>query len=603
MKFLKQLAILLLLFTVSNTQAQSLDDYISNKSLAVVEVSGDQIFSLISNTDIAEMMPPSQTGEQMDVSQFGFDVDKKAYYFTQMVDSTLYHNFIVSLSDVQLASEVIGGMMPPPLKKVEGFDFTSAGGMAAAWSADKAIFSYMEVPKVEYTMDDLLEEKRKANEENTEDSEDENTEQYEDEGENDFQLEGDGNMEELETELMLKNLYAPNIYSEEELTDLFGANLTSILSTNSAMSVNKLSSYIGGKDKTSSAYFWINNIDNMLKENIGDDLVSDIPYLSSVPETVIGVNEVTGNLIFNKDEIKLTTEMKVADRLVSSYQKMYVSEMDKAFFKYFDVDDVLSYMSFSTDVAATLKEYPTMMETMYSSWAEGYSEEIDVATDLISVFLDEDAIAELITGDGLIILHDVEEKEVTYKTMEYDDDFNATEIEKTKMESLPMFSIMIGSKNEKIISKLMKISRKYKVAEFVDGHHKIMAKDMGAPFDVYFTHRDGIAFLTNSSSRLSNYKLGKKICNLGDHKKVLKDNMFNLYVNLDATINKASSFYPMDPKMTEYVGNNYKEMYMTASNMDGDKFGFDMIFKTSGAKGNALKLLLATVKDLSGGGQ
>jgi len=584
---MKNIIILLFLSFTASIQAQQLERLISKESIAVVEVSGDQIFDLIDNTDIARMVPPDPSGAQMDLTQYGFDINSKAYYFYQIVDGIGYQNVAVRLTDVAKAEEIIRTMSQAPATKQGGFEVVMQDNMSAAWKGDMAIFTYADFPKKEYTMEDLIAEKKKEQEESGEPFEDDET---------------DPSM--LEYELLIKNMDPPAILSVEEQAAKLKTQFSSIANLNSTQSVANEGSYKMGKNNTSSAYFWVKSIDNLMKENLGEDMMQQA-YGSFLPagvkpDMVTGMEAMTGNLIFGKDEIRLDTRINMNEKLADSYLKMYDSKMDKAFLKYFNEDDMLSYMSFTTDMEAALREYPTLGQIMYGSWVPNYTEEMSLAADLISVVLDEEAIGELITGDGLVILHDFEGQEVTYRTIEYDEDFNANEVEKTKIDQIPTFSVMLGSQNQEIVSKLMKLAQKYDVASPQGNMHKLASQTMGAPFDMFMAHNDGIVFLTNSMDRASNYAAGKKNCNLGSHKKSLKNNMFNMYMNATATMDKVSSMVPADPSTIDYIKNNYKEMYITMDRKEGNAIGYDMVIKTNEAKGNSLKLILDSMGFMQG---
>ncbi len=612
---MKRNLILLLLFCTVCIQAQNLDQFISKDCEAVVEVSGDQIFTLVSQTELEKLMMPAsarQSGESMDLTEYGFDLNSKAYYFYQIVDSITYHNVVIKLSDVNKAEQLIKNQLSTPSTQLMGFEAIIESNMMAGWNNNMAVFSYADFPKKVYTIEDIIEEKNNEMleqleeedmpvfedlpvEEEMEMVEEEYNEEYDDE---ELFEDPDYGMDEesLEFELMIKNMTAPYIHSEDEMMGHLKNHFLAIINTKSSESVSGLKSYKKGRDKKSSAYFWMKNFDGMMKDRFMNEIPTFLP-ISSTPDMMFGINSVSGNLIFDKDEIKLSTKIEVNNSLVRAYKRMYDSKIDKSFLKYFDENDVLAYVSFSTNMQGVLEEYPNMAQKMYGSLAPDYREEMDIVSDLVSVILDEEAIGKLITGDGMMLLHDLEEKEITYKTYEFDEDYNATEVEKVKTEQIPTFTIMMGSENEKMIAKLMKLGTKYQASEKQGGYHRILAKSMGGPFDIYFAHNDDIAFITNSLDRVIKYVQGKKACNLGRHKKILKNNLFALYFNSNRSLEKLTDIFPMDKTITDYVKDNFTEMYFTMGRMKGSQFGYDMVIKTNKDHGNSLKLLLSSFKE------
>ncbi|MDA8693515.1 DUF4836 family protein [Saprospiraceae bacterium] len=602
---MKFYSLIICLFIFTQIQAQNLERYISKDAQAVVEIDGSQIFSLIDMADIEMMMPPDPSGEPMNIEQYGFNVKSKAYYFMNIKESINYQNLIIALSDETKAEEFISSMLPSEPLMVNGFKFASQGNMTAAWNSNIAILTSAEFPKKVYTLNDLVAEKeeearlaQEASEDYTEDSEEEyveeNEEVYETEDEDyesDYTYEDDDytDIENLEFELLMKNMDAPSMYTDEEINSMMTDNFTSILNTTSTQSIASDANYSSGKKANASAYFWIKNLDGLMSDAMPSELTSLVGGSNKPLPT--GMEAITGNLTFTEDEIRVESSFAITPSIAESYSKMYTN-IDKSFLNHFDHEDALAYMSLSMDMGKMLEEYPSIVKNLYGSYFSEFSDEIGVVMDLIEVVIDEEAIGELITGDGLMVLHNIENKEVTYTTTEYDDDFNATEVEKTKMEPLPIFSLMMGSENKSMFSRLMRIAKKYDAIKIDGNRYHIPTQDMGLPFDMYLVQNDGIVYLTNSTQKIGDYASGKKTKNLGKHKKLLKNNSYNLYINSTDLMENLSDMIPIDPSTMDSVRNYYKEIYLTSEKMKDNKMNVDFVVKTSGDKGNSLKLIL-----------
>lgn len=588
--------LLLCLLVVSSVQSQNLEQYVSKDATAVVEIDGGQIFSLIDFSDLEMVAPPSPDGSA-DLSQYGFNVKSKAYYFYEVKEDIGYQNFVVGITDQQKAEEFIMSMMPAEPTSVKGYKFVSQAGMTAAWNNNMAIMTYVDFPKEVYTMEDLKAEQEAEKEAMRKAAEDAGEPIVEEEAPEEDPY---AKASQMEFQLMMKNMDAPYTYSDEEMTSKMSDNFMSIAGTNGTQSIRQVNSYTKGKKKNSSAYFWLKSLDDMVSNALPEGLASQMPFgaASMLGEALegqgmrTGLKAISSNLIFSEDEIRIESDFGLDPALADSYADIYNNKMDKSFLNHFDQDEVLSYMSFSTDMAEMLKAYPATAQYMYGSYFPQFSDEMDIALDLIEVLLDEEAIGELITGDGLMVLHSIEDQEVTYKTTEYDDNLTAQEVEKTKTEPMPIFSVMMGSENKKIVSKMMRMAKKHGLANIEGSHYRIPAMDMGSPFDMYFTHNDGIVYLTNSVKKVSNYASGKKTRKPGKHRKALRKNAFNFYVNSSSVMEDVSGFFPVDPKTMDMVRNNYKEIYMTSGQVKDNSMNYDMIIKTSGAKGNSLKLLM-----------
>src|SRR3546814_11926467 len=90
------------------------------------------------------------------------------------------------------------------------------------------------------------------------------------------------------------------------------------------------------------------------------------------------------------------------------------------------------------------------MKDMYGNLFEQYEADIALGADLVSLLLDEAAIANVAKGDALFVLNGIAEREVPYISYEYDDDYNYMEVEKIKMETIPDFLLMFSSDDVQI---------------------------------------------------------------------------------------------------------------------------------------------------------
>lgn len=559
--------------------AQNIENLIPSNSVCVAQINGDQIFKLISQSDISEMVNSSgmqSKGEMQDLANFGFDINSKAYYFFNVIDSVSYHNVILAVNDKNKVASTLSEMSPTEPTTENGFSVLRESSKTAAWNDKIAIFFSAEIPKDEVTMEDLILEWEKEIE-----SIDENEE-----------FEGEYPEMPTESDVRMKNYFAPLKYSEDEIASMMQMHMTSILnSSSSSIASNK--SFQSGKIKNSSAYFWVNNVNDIVNGFAQNPMMKNLAIPMS-DQMNTGVNSVAMNMIFDEDEIRLASSFTIDNQFVKPYKEMYDSKLDKSFLKYFDESDVLAYISTSVNTQKALEQYPNIVNLMYGGMFPQFKEEIEIGTDLFSIILDEEEIGKLITGDALLILHDLHEQEVSYTDYRYDEDFNMIEFDTTKMEQIPNFTVMMGSENEKLLNKIMKLGLKHQLATLDNAHYTLATKALGAPFDLYAVVNDDIVFVTNSVERINSYTKGNKSCKLGIHKKPLKNNIFNAYLDLSKTVDLASPMIPTSDNFVNYLRDNYKSFWLTSSKIKDNKMNLDMTIKTSGQKGNSLKLLLSS---------
>ena len=283
--------------------------------------------------------------------------------------------------------------------------------------------------------------------------------------------------------------------------------------------------------------------------------------------------ESSGHLYLEDDKIKLVSNLKFSEKLKQSADKIYNSKLDRKFCNYLP-ENTLAYTTFSLSTEDLLKETATVSKDYFATTSEfEYNQEVSAYIDLIEIMLDEEAISELVTGDVVMLLNDLTTKEVKYKTWEYDDNFNETQVTKTKQELLPEFTIMMGSQNEEILTKLFKLSMKHKFLTSKESYfvsHEQFRNDL--PFDMYLCFKDGILFFTNSKTQLKNILNGKaepKI-NKKQRKHIMK-NVGTMYIDMEQIITKTLNNAELSKELHElnHFTNDVKKVMLTSSYKNG----------------------------------
>ena len=280
-------------------------------------------------------------------------------------------------------------------------------------------------------------------------------------------------------------------------------------------------SYLKSLDNDAEASLWISNMGNMFSSFTGSS-----SYLKSF-KFFEGYRGISSKLYLENDQIRLTTALELDEPLASTYKKIADSKINRKFLKYINEDKNLGYLSFSFNSKAYLEEYPKQIAKMYGFLFE---DEAAMITDLVSLILDEKALSNVFKGNGLLLLTGLNEKQVTYKTYDYDEDFNSTEVEKTKKETLPDFLFMTSTKDDKLLQKLFSYGEKKKV--LVKNSFYYQLKVPKNPMDLFFMIKDGIIFIGTSDKEMEdiarntfNAKLSK------EHRRIIVKNNFATYFN------------------------------------------------------------------------
>ncbi|MDY7397016.1 hypothetical protein UMM65_17355 [Aureibaculum sp. 2210JD6-5] len=554
---MKKIILTLALFAITFGFAQRLESKIPANAQAVISINGENLLELISLTDFNNNSLGKEIIKEISrkntdfnsLADFGFNLESKAFYFYQPTDSISYHNFIVELKDRNSFEQLLDSSM---LNKIE-----KTGNLSSILEHDTSIKWNNNI--VQFTFGD-------------------DSYSYFSEHEERF-------MEQAENEE--ESFY--NI--QKRISKGWLSNYTNVIFNYTGASILSNKNYLKSIDNKASASAWINSYGELMSGmmgGLGYYMGGFKPNYNS-----LGFGTMNAHLYFEKDAARITSNMEVNDKWKKAIKKIYRSKIDNSFFKYFNENEIIGYTSIAMDTEAVLDEYPNLVSEMYGSMLPDFKEEMTVSAELFSLIIDEDAIGDLITGNMLFILNDLGEKEVTYTTYEYDDDYNETKVEKTKKEMSPEFTFMIGSENEKLLFKLVKLGVKHKAFEQNSNYYKLNLPNR-TPFDLFAVIKDEIVFITSSEKQLQNIISPNPFSALGDHKKTIRKNAAVMYLNVEKLLSKIPSeeLRKDEKKMVSFATNNLNNAYYKSGKMKGNNIVSEFVVETAENRENSLKVLL-----------
>ncbi|MFL0124041.1 hypothetical protein V2590_05080, partial [Tenacibaculum maritimum] len=428
---MKKTLLFLCLMYASLSFSQRLDRKIAQSSDLVVSINGNNILDLLDihlfdNSSFGKKVLKSVNRKRKEkvnsVADIGFSLKNKSYYAFKQTDSINYHTFVMNLNSANDFEKVIGESKQKKIIKENGINILQNTKDITIWNdhtlllviADRS-YSYFRKNKERLIKSHVWESK---------------------------------SFYKLKKHLAKKwtKEYALNSFNEKN------------------KSIRNNSSYLKSINKKAIASLWIRSYSNLvnsaLKKNMGF-LLKKLANDKDTLKNKYTVESMVAHLFVNKNDITFSTEIFFNNALAKSLRKIYNSKLNKSFLNYIDTNKALSYLSFSINTSNLLKEYPNIIVNTYGSLFPKIKEEATVASDLINLFLDEEAIGKLVTGDAVLILNDLKEEEVNYTTYDYDKDFKKTENVKTKKELRPSFLLMLGTENKDLITKLSLLSAKH----------------------------------------------------------------------------------------------------------------------------------------------
>jgi Tfp pilus assembly major pilin PilA len=264
------------------------------------------------------------------------------------------------------------------------------------------------------------------------------------------------------------------------------------------------------------------------------------------------------NGYFEKDRIRLSQVITPKnEETKKSYQAMFDSKIDKNLLNYVG-NNVLGYYSIALDTEAIMNyEYKILKNTLnsvYQSYTKDASgKEADVLIDAIALFLDEKAIAELVPGNGIFVLHDLKKVKREYVTIEYNENYEQLETKGIKEEIQPDFTFLLNTKNESFVNKLLSLplnKSKFTATDYqlTNGYYTIHFEKDNLLENLYIGMKNGVIMITTSKENAENLIQQKVMPLQADFKKSISKNNSAAWMDLQKIITASRTEFNKDTK-------------------------------------------------------
>ncbi|RYF91613.1 MAG: hypothetical protein EOO03_00970, partial [Chitinophagaceae bacterium] len=300
-----------------------------------------------------------------------------------------------------------------------------------------------------------------------------------------------------------------------------------------ATSILSNSGYIKNFDATAAAAIWVDKPMNFYRSLIPGYLTYKTnPLAMTYPmQDDAGYKSFAAHLQVNSKRLTMHTQMEMTPEMAAMQQSILDRKLNKRFFKYINSDSLLGYMSWALDTKAYLDNMPRIMERTYGDLGGGVGrDEIALGTEFLSFLLDEEAIADMVKGDAMVVFDGVYQQTTKYTDYSYDENFKPTAVEKERTETLPKFLLMLSSEENDLTRKLLRYGMNKSVIKQKPGYYELEIPK--SPMRIFFTHKDDIFFLSNAEKNLQSITTGNFEANIAKaEKKLLRDHPFAMYMN------------------------------------------------------------------------
>ncbi|WP_104385383.1 DUF4836 family protein [Sphingobacterium sp. HMA12] len=327
-----------------------------------------------------------------------------------------------------------------------------------------------------------------------------------------------------------------------------------------------------------------------------------MPY-KSIPYLYMGINMDkfrTGyqdgvlDLSQEGNVLKLKGSMGLDKDLAEMSKRFYARKPNGKFSKYL-TDKTLGFFNFNINSEAYLRDMPSYMAKYYGGLLGPQQDLVEWGLMALEVALDEKAIAQVMPGDHLFVVNGLRKFRKEYIDYTYDDDYNATEVKKTKDETLPVFIWMFTSKDQRLIKKGLDLAIAKALGKTQDGIYAFSSKK-ALDFPMYVLLKDDLVMVSNDSLSLHDIRQNKMAAPANkDFIKLMKQNKMSAAFDLQklpAMLQEMGVSPGRQWDKTVAQLNQYGSTAITSKGIVGNRMEAEMSSKLPQTKDGAISYMI-----------
>ncbi|WP_438710702.1 hypothetical protein ACSTS3_18430 [Aquimarina muelleri] len=568
-----------ILLSIIPLNAQDLANKIPKEVNAVVSIKGGNLTELFSIQDFGKTVFGKKIEKELSrkeksktLLESGIDIASTGYYFYEATDSIQYHCALVPIKNSNQFESLFS--RPEKITTIKGqkafykkYDKTSI----MVWNDKMMLFINGKVSKSYFSNNKV----RK---------------QYDlPIIENENHLHKYGYYDIFESRSQEKDITFQ--YLTDKIDQIFNTPLPS------KESILSNRDYLKAQNKNAEISIWVSDImkvySNILKESNIHRYSALL--LNGIYSGKYGNQDISGHMFLEEKEIKANITYHMDKEMGGRMKKIYSNSLNKKFLNYINEEEILGYASYVINTEEFLTEYPKMIQ---NTLGDLYKAETDILADLLSIVLDEKAIGKVIKGDALFLMYDLNDKEVAYKTYEYDEEYNYKEIEKTRTETIPDFLLLLSSGDTDLIKKIFDYGQEKGIVSLENGVYRIKYKTL--PTEIYVNINQEIITIGNNKERvIKNNTINKKVSK--KHKQILQNSSSSIFINTQEIVKVAKAYNSRKKteRKLEYLFNNVEDIQLTTSKVKNNKMSIDLKMELPTGHKNGLQYLITLLEEMN----
>lgn len=190
---------------------------------------------------------------------------------------------------------------------------------------------------------------------------------------------------------------------------------------------------------------------------------SQLGGMDAIFNTIFGGAYVHLLLNFNKGDLTLDMDQYMAESTAKYFEGAYSKRLNPEAFKFVKGNKILGFSSIALDLEILSNAIINYYKPLLKDADQGKT--ILAVTDLLGIAIDEQALLTLFKDGAMVAITGTKEFENTYTDYEYDADFNATEVTKTRKEQMPVGAVILTAGNKENVEKIINALKAFKIAK------------------------------------------------------------------------------------------------------------------------------------------
>ncbi|MBI1227494.1 MAG: DUF4836 family protein [Bacteroidetes bacterium] len=369
------------------------------------------------------------------------------------------------------------------------------------------------------------------------------------------------------------------------------------------------------KGRTNDVHFWVDyaflteSMTDMQKAGMGgmgpgNSMNQFMSAMGGFMDIFYSDTYLSLGLNFEDGQMALRSQLFFNEDMKRFYSRALDAKFNKKFLRYVKGgDEMFGYFYLNYNIKNTIDESKALLYKIFEATPQ-YGEAAADAIKILGIFIDEEAIGNLLKGDLMFAISGIQTVETKTVTYDYDADFNFTTRDTTMMKQVPIFTALASYGNGKDIQKFIDLGLHSKVLTHEGRYYRLDVPGMDG-MSFFLAKQDGLLIFTNNAYLMKqNLDKGfaKKLRLPKNHKKRLCESASVVYWNIPNTIRAvAGDEANSNIGLMGYLNNIGKEFYSmeaTSSKKVTNSVDSEMFLKMTTKDTNALQQFFNFINDL-----